>query len=529
MVNIHTGKHFRRIRLILGDQLNAAHSWFREKDPDTLYVLAELHQEQTYVLHHVQKICAFFKAMRSFAQALENAGHQVQYLTLDDTADFQTLAELINELCSCYHCAEFEYQSPDEFRLAEQFSRLPEFFGARNQRHIKIREFDTEHFLLPYSELKHYFKAKKHVRMENFYRAMRKRFDILMEGDKPLGGQWNFDAQNRQAFKKQDLADIPEPLLFSNPVGDILARLEKHQIRHFGKARDDLFWPCTRQQALNLLDYFCTHCLPHFGQFQDAMTDQTPYAWSLYHSRLSFALNSKMLHPMQVIERVIEHFHQNQDKITLAQVEGFVRQILGWREYVRGMYWLNMPEVAKTNYLQARTPLPDWFWTGNTRMNCVSHAVRQSLEYAFAHHIQRLMITGNFALLSGLHPDEVDAWYLGIYIDALEWVELPNTRGMALFADGGLIATKPYAASGNYISKMSDYCTSCHYKVKQKTGEGACPFNSLYWHFLYRHKDTFQQNPRMAFPYKAWQKMSDSQQDDLLKQADHYLENLSDL
>ncbi len=232
---------------------------------------------------------------------------------------------------------------------------------------------------------------------------------------------------------------------------------------------------------------------------------------------------------MQVIDFVIEHYHQNTETITLAQVEGFVRQILGWREYVRGMYWINMPDVAQTNTLEANKPLPEWFWTGETKMRCLSAAIQQSLDYAYAHHIQRLMITGNFALLAGLNPDEVDAWYLGIYIDAIEWVELPNTRGMALFADGGLIATKPYAASGNYISKMSDYCGECHYQVKQKTGEGACPFNSLYWHFLYRHRDTFQKNPRMAFPYKAWQKMSDAQQNALLEQGDTYLANLNSL
>jgi deoxyribodipyrimidine photolyase-related protein len=520
---------YASIRLILGDQLNAAHSWFSHKDQDTLYVLAELKQEQTYVLHHIQKICAFFKAMQSFAAALESAGHHVRYLTLDDTSEFTDLPQLLLSLCQQYQCTRLEFQRPDEYRLLQQFGTLKERFAQNGASQIEIAEADTEHFLLPYSELGQYFKTGKHVRMENFYRAMRKRFDILMEGDHPLGGQWNYDEQNRQAFKSHDLQDIPAPLLFSNRVDDILARLKKHQIQHFGQAISDLPWPCTRKQALQLLDFFCSHCLPNFGRFQDAMTGQSPHAWSLFHSRLSFALNSKMLHPMQVIDRVIETYHAHPDAISLAQVEGFVRQILGWREYVRGMYWVNMPEVAQRNHLQATKSLPDWFWTGKTRMNCLSQAIGQSLSHAYAHHIQRLMITGNFALLTGLHPDEVDAWYLGIYIDALEWVELPNTRGMALFADGGLIATKPYAASGNYISKMSDYCSSCHYQVKQKTGEGACPFNSFYWHFIARHKETFMQNSRMAFPYKTWLKMPSEQQDAILNQADIYLENLNHL
>lgn len=529
MSNKLPAESFQYLRLILGDQLNARHSWFSRKEPNVLYVIAELQQEQDYVMHHVQKICAFFKAMQEFAQALRSAGHSVLHLTLDDTASFESLPALLSHLCKQYQCTELAYQHPDEFRLLTQLRQLPDFFAQNHQAHIKLEECDTEHFLVPFPELEQYFKPNKHVRMENFYRAMRKRFSILMEADQPLGGQWNYDSENRQSLKPKDLAEVPQALSFSNKVGDILKRLEKHKIKHFGQTTETLLWPCNRQQALALLDYFCAHCLANFGRFQDAMTHKHPDSWSLYHSRLSFALNTKMLHPMQVLDRVIQAFYDSQGAITLAQVEGFVRQILGWREYVRGMYWVNMPDLAQSNTLQAQHALPSWFWTGKTKMRCMSAAIQQSLDYAYAHHIQRLMITGNFSLLAGVHPDEVDVWYLGIYIDALEWVELPNTRGMALFADGGLIATKPYAASGNYISKMSDYCSSCHYQVKQKTGEGACPFNSLYWHFLYRHQDIFLKNPRMAFPYKSWQKMSHAQQDALLKQADHYLENLDAL
>lgn len=522
-------KNYRHIRLILGDQLNAEHSWFKRKDPDVLYLIAELHQEQHYVKHHVQKICAFFKAMENFALALNKSGHDVLHLTLDNTFEYPSLTALLTRLCVEAQCDTLEYQRPDEYRLKEQLSSLKNALDSEGLHDIELIEADSEHFMLPFDDISSYFTEKKHVRMESFYRKMRKRFGILMEGDQPLGGQWNYDSENRQTFKKADLALIPEPLVFSNDVSDILVRLTKHKIQHFGKSEEKILWPCSRRQAKELLAFFCEHCLVNFGRFQDAMTDQSEHAWSLYHSRISFALNAKILQPLDVIDTAIEHYYAAKGSISLPQIEGFVRQILGWREYVRGMYWVNMPEVASLNVLNAKQSLPTWFWNGDTKMNCLNQAISQSLDYAYAHHIQRLMVVGNFALLAGLNPDEVDAWYLGIYIDAIEWVELPNTRGMALSADGGLIATKPYAASGNYIHKMSDHCKSCHYSVKEKTGEKACPFNSLYWHFLHRHKDHFLKNPRMAFPYKSWQKMNIEKQDALLEQADIYLSDLNRL
>lgn len=520
---------FETIRFILGDQLNAEHSWFQTKDNHVLYVLAELHQEQDYVTHHIQKICAFFKSMDNFAQALQKAGHQVLYLDLDKTAEHEDLSSLLISLLTHFNARQLHYQRPDEYRLVKQFEALQDKLTKTSSNNIDVKCFDTEHFILPFEDISKYFKADKHVRMENFYRAMRKRFNILMEDNQPLGGQWNYDSDNRKSLSKDDLKNIPEPLLFSNDVRDIVDRLHRHKITYIGKLEHSLLWPCNRKQARELLSYFCSTCLPNFGRFQDAMTEHSKHAWSLYHSRISFALNAKILHPLDIIETAIDAFHDSNNTISLSQIEGFVRQILGWREYVRGMYWVNMPNMATLNELNAKRSLPSWFWDGKTKMNCVSKAVSQSLEFAYAHHIQRLMITGNFALLAGLHPDEVDAWYLGIYIDAIEWVELPNTRGMALSADGGLIATKPYAASGNYINKMSDYCKSCHYSVKTKTGDKACPFNSLYWHFLNHHKETFQKNPRMAFPYKAWQRMDENQQDELLEQAERYLNDLDNI
>jgi len=297
----------------------------------------------------------------------------------------------------------------------------------------------------------------------------------------------------------------------------------------FGHCQDTLLWPTSRNQAKQLLDYFCAYLLPLFGQFQDSMTCNSPEQWSLYHSRISFALNTKMLHPLQVIKQVLNEFESRPDDINLAQVEGFIRQILGWREYVRGVYWQNMPDYAAKNELNASRSLPDYFWHGKTNMNCMKHAINQSLDTAYAHHIQRLMITGNFCLLTEMDPEQVDSWYLGIYIDAIEWVEMPNTRGMSQFADGGLIATKPYAASGNYINKMSDYCKDCHYNVKEKTEDSACPFNSLYWHFMNKHEERLSRNPRIGMVYKNWQKQDAKQRQATLDRAQWCLDNIESL
>ena len=350
-----------------------------------------------------------------------------------------------------------------------------------------------------------------------------------MEGDEPYGGRWNFDSENRHAFNQDAITLIPKPLLFQNDVRAINERLEHHNVPRFGKQKDISIWPTNRAQSLSLLKSFCTQCLPLFGTYQDAMTDKSPNAWSLYHSRLSFCLNTKMLSPMQVIDAALNTYHKSDGSIALAQVEGFIRQILGWREYVRGIYWINQPNYSKKNTLKARRKLPDWFWNGETNMNCQKQAIQQSLDYSYAHHIQRLMITGNFSLLTGLDPDQVEAWYLGIYIDAIEWVEQPNTRSMALFADNGWIATKPYAASGNYVKKMSDYCVDCKYSVSKKTGDGACPLNSFYWHFLERNKGSLEKNPRLAFPYKTWQKMKPEAKHEILEQAESYLNQLESL
>jgi len=511
------------LRLILGDQLNAQHSWFRDKSDDVTYLIAELHQEQSYVKHHLQKITAFFMAMQRFAEALHSAGHQVIHLTLDDTVAFESLDSLINHLIHEQGFTQVEYQRPDEIRLLEQCRNLSLPEGTA------LREFDTEHFLLPFEAISKEFKPNTGHRMEAFYRRMRLKYGYLMQGKEPEGGRWNYDTENQKAFKKTDLADIPEPLIFAHDTQEIRNRLDRHSINHFGQMGETLIWPVTRSEAIELLEFFCTHCLPLFGKFQDAMTAQSEHKWSLYHSRISFALNSKMITPAQVIERAIQAYREHPERIDLAQIEGFVRQILGWREFVRGIYWINLPEYPSMNALNADRDLPPFFWDGKTKMNCMHQCIDQSLEYAYAHHIQRLMVIGNFCLMAGIDPKQVDAWYLGIYIDAIEWVEMPNTRGMSQFADGGLLASKPYSGSGQYINRMSDYCKGCHYDVKKRSGENSCPFNSLYWHFQDRHASRFSNNPRTAMVYRNWDKKPEEEKAEILQTAEDYLQSLDQL
>lgn len=521
-------RQFKSLRLILGDQLNAQHSWFDSVDNSVIYIIAELHQETDYTTHHVQKICAFFSAMASFADELKKKGHVIQYLTLDDTAQFADLPSLLQAKIAEFEVNSFEYQLPDEYRLRSQLS---DFTDALS---INSNVYETEHFYITDKSLKTHFKKGKSHRLESFYRKMRKQFNLLMDGDKPLDGQWNFDASNRHKLKKADLTHVPEPLLFANDVSVILTRLENHKIKTIGKADKNLLWAVTQDQANQLLFYFCQYCLPLFGKFQDAMTgklscfDQDS-GWSLYHSRLGFALNSKILTPKTVVDTAITYFHQSNGEISLAQIEGFIRQIVGWREFVRGIYWANMPEYGNLNHLNADNSLPEWFWTGNTKMNCMHHAIKQSLDFSYAHHIQRLMVIGNFCLISGISPDEVDNWYLGIYIDAIEWVEMPNARGMSQFADGGIVGSKAYAASGNYINKMSDYCGDCQYNVTETVGDNACPLNALYWHFMDSHEVAFSKNPRTNMVYSSWRKKDIVLKNQVLNQAEKWLKNTNSL
>jgi deoxyribodipyrimidine photolyase-related protein len=509
----------RTLRLILGDQLNYQHSWFKKTDDAVLYVLMEVRQETDYVVHHIQKILAFFAAMRAFADALQKKGHRVIYLHLDDPENRQDFAANLRQLISKHGIKRFEYLWPDEYRLDEQFQTIAEALA------IEARGCNSQHFLTGREDVKQMFAGKKRYLMESFYRDMRRRHNILLENGKPAGGKWNYDTSNRKRYNGK--VPIPKPKRFKNDVGAILKMLDAEGVRHFGRTTGrTLLWPVTPPQARSLLKYFLEHGLPHFGTYQDAMTTAD---WSLFHSRISFALNVKMLDPLAVIEAAVKRWQDNPDGITIAQVEGFVRQILGWREYMRGIYWALMPAFASLNFFDHKAKLPDYFWTGATRMHCLAKAIGQSLDYAYAHHIQRLMITGNFALLVGVHPDAVEAWYLGVYVDAVQWVEMPNTRGMSQFAEGGLIATKPYISSANYINKMSDYCKGCFYDHKKRHGDKACPFNGLYWHFLDRHRRRLDQNPRMGTMYRVLDRMEQGEKKKILAQGEYYLKAVDTL
>ncbi|MFM1847610.1 MAG: hypothetical protein RL417_1084 [Pseudomonadota bacterium] len=507
------------LRLILGDQLNIAHSWFREPAGGAEYVLMEVREEATYVRHHIQKIIGFFLAMRAFAEELSARGLRVRYLKLDDPANRHSLTENLEDLLRSGRYSAFEYQAPDEFRVKE----ILEGLGRRIQ--LPTRGVSSEHFLVEPDFFSGVFKGHKRYTMEHFYRAVRRRYQFLMEGEDPIGGRWNFDAENRKKLP----ADVvpPPPRTFERDVSEIATLLEKMGIPSIGSVDPQRFgWPVTRKEALTALKYFCTHLLPNFGAYQDAMHTKHRF---LFHSRLSFALNVKLISPKEVIEQAIAAWERSDGEISIQQIEGFVRQIAGWREFMRGIYWAEMPRYRTLNALSAVRPLPNYFWTGETKMNCVAHAVRQSLEEAYAHHIQRLMVTGNFCILTGIDPAAVDAWYLGIYIDAIEWVELPNTRGMSQFADGGIVGTKPYTSSGQYINKMSNYCSGCFYNVKEKFGERGCPFNSLYWDFLIRHRDKLEKNPRIGMGYRQIDRMSDRDIAAITEQAEGILSRIENL
>lgn len=512
-------KQVKTLRLILGDQLNDRHSWFKQVNPDVIYCMMEIRSETDYVKHHIQKVIGFFAAMRCFSDAIKQQGHQVIYLKIDDPANRQTFTRNILYLIETEGIDRFEYQEADEYRVEVELNQLCTLLPVPSDKTC------SEHFFTERDAMQELFPGQEKIVMESFYRMLRRKHNILMEGTKPLFGQWNFDQQNRKKLPAAE--QPPEPLLFQHDVQAIYASIQEAGIETMGSVNPANFtWPLNREESLRLLSYFIQHGLKKFGTYQDAMTTSS---WAVYHSRLSFSLNVKLLDPHEVIQQAVAAYTQQPEEIAYNQLEGFVRQILGWREYMRAMYWKLMPDFSFMNFFQHQRALPTWFWNGKTQMRCLHHAIQQSLEQAYAHHIQRLMLTGNFLLLAEIAPDEVDAWYLGIYMDALEWVEITNTRGMSQYADGGLIATKPYISSAAYIQKMSSYCSGCHYLPERKIGERACPMNSLYWRFLHQHQDKLQKNPRMAMMYQVWNKMTPDTQQELLTQANAYLTNIENL
>ncbi|CAM2828688.1 deoxyribodipyrimidine photolyase-related protein [Flavobacterium frigoris] len=521
MINVEATEKMsnKTLRLVLGDQLNSNHSWFKAVDDSVTYVMMEIRTETDYASHHIQKVVGIFSAMRSFSKELKLNKHNIIYINLVDVNNLQSFENNIENLISKHNFTHFEYQLPDEFRVDEALKNLCKVIA------ISSSIADSEHFFTTRNELEHFFEGKKTFVMENFYRMLRKKHNVLMEGNQPLTGKWNYDSDNRKKLPKNHKPT--PPLVFNNTVSEVLDEINKTDIKTIGNIDAVNFvWPINREQSLQLLDFFLVECLPLFGSYQDAMSSNE---WSLYHSRLSFSMNLKMISPQEVIDKAIKEWESRPNEIEYNQLEGFVRQIIGWREYMRGIYWLKMPEYASMNFFNNQEKLPDWFWTGNTKMNCLKDAINQSLNFAYAHHIQRLMITGNFALLAGIHPDELDAWYLGIYIDAIEWVEITNTRGMSQFADGGIVGTKPYVSSASYINKMSHYCGSCFYNKQLKTGEKACPFNSLYWNFYDKNEDKLAKNPRIGMMYNVWKKMEPEAKAALLEQADYYLKKINEL
>lgn len=505
----------RTLRLILGDQLNYNHSWTNTAQQNTYFLIMELRQETDYVLHHSQKIIGFFAAMYNYAAYLRKKGHNVIHLKINDELNKQSLTKNINHFISQLKIDKFEYQLPDEYRLDKELNDFCQKLKIAYSVH------DTEHFMTTRDELRNFFKGKQSYLMENFYRYMRKKHEILMDGNKPVGGEWNYDKENRGVYKGEDR--IPEIVSGKHDYSDIWEEIKKAGISSFGADHAKEFaWPTTRSESLEILEHFIEKCLKNFGKYQDAMHTQFAY---LFHSRLSFALNTKMISPKEVIIHIEQAWRKNPEQININSAEGFIRQILGWREYMRGVYWAQMPGYETLNYFKNKNKLPGWFWTGNTKMNCLKNCITQSLDTAYAHHIQRLMITGNFALLAGIDPKEVDAWYLGIYIDAIEWVEITNTRGMSQFADGGIVGTKPYVSSATYINKMSNYCKNCHYNYKTKTGDRACPFNSLYWNFYDKHRDKLGNNFRTKITYMQMEKMG-TELANIIEQANNYLKTI---
>lgn len=509
----------KTLRLILGDQLNHQHSWYHDEQEHITYVFMEMRQETDYVVHHIQKVIGFFSAMRNFAAYLRDRDYNVIYWNLQHKDNKQELEKNLENLISDLQIEKFEYQLPDEYRLDEQ---LKNFCDKIN---IETEAFDSEHFYTKRDDLNDFFKGKNQLIMEYFYRDMRKKYDILMASAKdPEGGKWNFDKSNRQKWKGEP--EIPHERGFRKDVSEILNEINECGVKTMGSVSEKNFsWPTSREDSLSVLNHFCKKLLIHFGDYQDALHTEEHY---LFHSRLSFSLNTKMLSPKEVINSVIDYYYDHKDEIDISQVEGFVRQILGWREYMRGIYWKEMPGYKRSNKLRNQNELPPFYWDGNTKMNCLHHAIKGSLENAYAHHIQRLMITGNYALLTETHPDEVDAWYLGVYIDAIEWVEITNTRGMSQFADGGIVATKPYVSSGSYINKMSNYCKDCHYKVSKKVEEDSCPFNSLYWNFLDSNREKFKDNHRMNMMLSLLDKKDSEEMEKIRSRAKAIITNPSD-
>ena len=506
------------LRIILGDQLsNEISSLSGINAEEDIVLICEVFAEATYVKHHKKKIVFLFSAMRHFAEELRvEKNYQVEYLKLNDPEPMQSFTQAVEKTLAKHKINEIIVTSPGEYRVLTEINIWQDLFGIP----VDIRE--DARFLCNQVEFKNWSKDRKNLRMEYFYREMRKKYSILMDGDQPIGGKWNFDLENRKPPNPN--FDIPETFS-SEPDAvtlDVMQLVEDKFSDHMG-VLSDFHFAINAAQAKIALKQFIDERLKYFGDFQDAMIQGKPW---MYHSHVGLYLNCGLLSPLECIQAAEQAYHDSH--APLNAVEGFIRQILGWREFVRGIYWNEMPDYASLNFFEAERDLPAFYWDADTKMNCMHQSVKETSQNAYAHHIQRLMVLGNFALLTGIDPVQVNAWFLSVYADAFEWVELPNVSGMALFADGGYLASKPYAAGGGYINKMSNYCKSCSYSVTKKSGPDACPFNYLYWDFLERNRNKLGNNHRIGMMYKVYDRMSEEKKEMIKGDSNEFLISLDD-
>lgn len=506
-----------RLIVILGDQLSPALSALREADKDDIFLLAEVKQEASYVKHHKHKIILLFSAMRHFAEVLRQQDNKVIYLQYQQ--GFSSLTAAVKHSLKQHpQLKGIMLTECGEYRLKQEIASWQQTFQ------LPLDMLEDDRFLCNATMFSKWADGRKQLRMEYFYREMRRYTGLLLDNKKqPLGGQWNFDKANRKAPPADLKAVAPLQFKPDEITAEVIELVAEHFADHPGSA-DNFCYAVTGKQARQAFNHFVSEQLGKFGDYQDAMVLDQPF---LFHSICSIYLNCGLLDVRWMCQKVEAAYKQ--EKVAINAAEGFIRQLIGWREYIRGVYWLLMPDYKTRNFLNAERPLPGYYWHGDTKMRCMQQAISHTLTHAYSHHIQRLMITGNFALLAGLDVTEVTDWYLAVYADAYEWVELPNTLGMALYADDGVLASKPYAASGAYINRMSNYCQHCQYKVKDSSGDDACPFNVLYWDFLARNEQKLGGNARMQLAYKNWHNKEPAQQQALRDKAADYLIKLEQL
>ena len=502
-------KAIESLFILLGDQLDLnADSLVSLNKKKDLILMMEVEEESRHVPSHKKRTVLFLSAMRHAAEALRKKGFRVQYVKISDPKNSQTFEGEIDRCIKALHPQKMQAIHPGEWRVLRKIQR------AAKKNKLDLEIFEDKHFLVTPEEFRSWAQGRQELTMEYFYREQRKRFSVLMENKKPVGGAWNFDKENRKPFRG-DVDSLPKPSSFPpDKITKEVMRAVDEKLADLPGNTEDFDWPVTAKDAQVALRNFVDHRLADFGSYQDAMVTGAP---TMFHSLISCALNLKLLDPRDCIKVAEEAYHQN--KASLASVEGFIRQILGWREFIRGVYWHEGEEYENRNELEEHGNLPTMYWSGDSDMLCMQTALQEVHAKAYGHHIQRLMVTGNFALIAGVDPKQVSDWYLGMYVDAIDWVTLPNTLGMAMHADGGVVGTKPYAASGQYIKRMSNYCSACSFDPARRYGDDACPMTTFYWDFLLRHQNRFKKNRRMTLTLKHLDKMSTQEKSSIRKRS----------